>query len=168
MSRISSDVALSVEFYCSILGFQEIVRPQFDFEGAWLFAYGMGIHLIEGQPLHRPGKIDPRADHLSFQADSLELVEERLQEHGTPYLKQTVVEGGFRVHQVFIHDPDGSMVEICNCEVLPVIPLDAQRVGDCCMASCLALDQKIPATCTPASQQLNAQVPTQPARTQVW
>jgi hypothetical protein len=32
-----------------------------------LFAYGVGIHLIKGEPLHRPDKIDPRADHLSFQ-----------------------------------------------------------------------------------------------------
>lgn len=35
VSRITSDVAHSVDFYCGILGFQEIVRPQFDFEGAW-------------------------------------------------------------------------------------------------------------------------------------
>lgn len=167
MSRKCSDVVNSVEFYCGILGFQEIVRPQFDFKGAWLFAYGVGIHLIHGQPLQRPKAIDPRADHLSFQAESLELVEERLLEHGLPYVKQTVVEGGVRVHQVFIHDPDGSMIEICNCEVLPVIPLNVEGTSDCCRTSCFQLDMKTAAYCAPSMeispQRLNSAVPTRAA-----
>lgn len=25
--------------------------------------------------------------------------------------------------QVFLHDPDGNMIEICNCDTLPVVPL---------------------------------------------
>ena len=32
-----------------------------------LYAYGLGIHLIRGEPLHVPSKINPLADHLSFQ-----------------------------------------------------------------------------------------------------
>ena len=30
---------------------------------------------------------------------------------------------GLFMSQLFIHDPDGYMVEICNCENLPVIPV---------------------------------------------
>lgn len=32
-----------------------------------LFGYGLGIHLIQGEPVSRPEKINPRGDHLSFQ-----------------------------------------------------------------------------------------------------
>lgn len=32
-----------------------------------LFGYGLGLHLIHGEPLARPTAINPRGDHLSFQ-----------------------------------------------------------------------------------------------------
>lgn len=35
--------------------------------GCRLFHQGIGLHLIEGQPLEKPAEIDPRADHISFQ-----------------------------------------------------------------------------------------------------
>lgn len=35
---------------------------------AGLFSYNVGIHLIEGQPVPRSSEIDPKSDHLSFQA----------------------------------------------------------------------------------------------------
>ncbi len=50
----------------------EASRPGFRWDGEWirpcrLFNYGVGIHLIAGQPLARNKQIDPKADHLSFQ-----------------------------------------------------------------------------------------------------
>lgn len=83
--------------------------------------------MIKGDVPPRSSIIDPKADHLSFQAESLQVVEERLQAGGIPFVKQTVTEDGLRVHQVFIHDPDQHMIEICNCDVLPVIPLGSQE-----------------------------------------
>ena len=35
VSLVSSDVQRSMEFYTEVLGFAEIIRPQFDFKGAW-------------------------------------------------------------------------------------------------------------------------------------
>ena len=35
--------------------------------GRRLFAYGVGIHLISGQPQRRSRDINPEDDHLSFQ-----------------------------------------------------------------------------------------------------
>ncbi|KAK9286143.1 hypothetical protein L1049_014525 [Liquidambar formosana] len=32
---------------------------------------------------------------------------------------------GVKVDQLFFHDPDGYMVEICNCHALPVLPLSS-------------------------------------------
>ncbi|GFH14694.1 VOC domain-containing protein [Haematococcus lacustris] len=99
-----------------------IQRPQsFKFEGAWLFGYGIGLHLIGGQPPHaNRDVIDPKADHISFACDcGLEDVEALLIERKVKYVKAHVQEGGILVTQLFMHDPDGNMVELCNCDLLP-------------------------------------------------
>ena len=36
----------SKRFYRDVLGFREISRPNFKFSGAWLFNYGLMIHII--------------------------------------------------------------------------------------------------------------------------
>lgn len=59
------------------------------------------------------------------------VVENKLKEAGIPYLRRKVEEeedGGTRisVDQLFFHDPDGFMIEICNCDNLQVVPLPAQ------------------------------------------
>jgi catechol 2,3-dioxygenase-like lactoylglutathione lyase family enzyme len=59
-----------VAFYRNVLGFILVKRPHTfneTFEGAWLWGYGIGLHLIAGQPVPRSTRIDPRSDHLSFQ-----------------------------------------------------------------------------------------------------
>ena len=58
-------------------------------------------------------------------------VEKKLKEMGMEYTRQKVVEGGIEVDQLFFHDPDGFMVEICNCDNLPVIPLAGQMIRTC-------------------------------------
>jgi catechol 2,3-dioxygenase-like lactoylglutathione lyase family enzyme len=125
-SRVCHDVEASVRFYRHILGFIRIQRPSsFDFDGAWLFhpQCHIGMHLIRGTPEPRSATINPQADHLSFQSDSLEVVEERLKGMGIEYDKEHVVENGIRVTQVFFHDPDRNMIEICNCDCLPIRPM---------------------------------------------
>lgn len=60
------------------------------------------------------------------QCESMGAVEKKLKEMEIDYVRATVEEGGIQVDQLFFHDPDGFMIEICNCDSLPVIPL----VGD--------------------------------------
>ncbi|OVA14405.1 hypothetical protein BVC80_1499g25 [Macleaya cordata] len=66
-------------------------------------------------------------------------VETKLKEMGIEYVQRRVEEGGIYVDQLFFHDPDGFMVEICNCDNLPVIPLvgEPQVVRSCSQISCL-------------------------------
>ncbi|KOM36467.1 hypothetical protein LR48_Vigan02g261700 [Vigna angularis] len=57
---------------CSkVLGFSPIRRPgSFDFDGAWLFGYGIGIHLLEAEnpeKLPKKKEINPKDNHISFQ-----------------------------------------------------------------------------------------------------
>ncbi|KXZ55650.1 hypothetical protein GPECTOR_2g1200 [Gonium pectorale] len=120
-----------------LLGSTQVKRPSsFEFEGAWLFNFGVGLHLIKGQPPSRPSKVVPKSCHLSFQASSLEEVESSLEAWGIDYVKNVFVEDGIQVGQLFFHDPDNNMIEVCNCDVLPVVPLTESNLA--CAARPLA------------------------------
>ena len=45
------------------------------------------------------------------------------------YVKRILEEVGIYMDQLYIHDPDGYMVEICNCEKLPIEPIMARRLS---------------------------------------
>ena len=53
----------------------------------------------------------------------MEAVQRRLKELGVRYVQRRVEEGGIFVDQLFFHDPDGFMVEVCTCDNLPIVPL---------------------------------------------
>ncbi|KAF8405326.1 hypothetical protein HHK36_010230 [Tetracentron sinense] len=132
ISLLCRSVRASVRFYEEVLGFVLIKRPSsFNFHGAWLFNYGVGIHLLEDSSIqfgacdirNELPPINPKDNHISFQCTDTGLVKMRLQEMGMKYVTAVVEEGGIKVDQVFFHDPDGYMIEICNCENLPILPL---------------------------------------------
>ncbi|CAA2998553.1 Hypothetical predicted protein [Olea europaea subsp. europaea] len=127
VSFICKSVRRSVKFYEEVLGFVLIKRPSsFDFEGAWLFNHGIGIHLLETEKIpQKKGKINPKDNHISFQCTDMERIIQKLEEMKIEYVKAVVKEGGIIVDQIFFHDPDGYMIEICNCQNLPVLPLSA-------------------------------------------
>lgn len=94
---------------------------------------------------------------LSFlgdkQCESIDAVEKKLTEMGIKYVRQLVEEGGIYVDQLFFHDPDGFMVEICNCDNLPVIPLAGEMPRSCSRANIQLLQPQ------QAQQQSVVQVP---------
>jgi hypothetical protein len=47
-----------------------------------------------------------------MQTDALQEVEEQLRLRGIPFLRQTVVEDGVEVQQIFCHDADNNMIEV--------------------------------------------------------
>ena len=98
-------------FYCDVLGFREIRRPNFNFQGAWLYNYGVQIHLIVNSDAARqPGEISTRADHVVLFVDDVGEAARRLDEHGISYKTNTVPQTG--VTQLFFHDPDGNHIEL--------------------------------------------------------
>ncbi|KAJ8774734.1 hypothetical protein K2173_017180 [Erythroxylum novogranatense] len=135
ISLVCRSVEESINFYQNTLGFFPIRRPcSFDFDGAWLFGYGIGIHLLQvedPESLPKKREINPKDNHISFQCESMGAVEKKLKEMGILYKRATVEEGGIHVDQLFFHDPDGFMIEICNCDSLPVIPLAGETVRSC-------------------------------------
>lgn len=92
-----------------------------------LFNYGIGIHLLESAENNpaKKGMINPKDNHISFQCSDMKLVMQKLEEMNIPYVTAVVEEGGVRVDQLFFHDLDGYMVEICNCQNLPVLPISS-------------------------------------------
>ncbi|CAM0957516.1 unnamed protein product [Alopecurus aequalis] len=137
ISVVCRSVEESLDFYMNVLGFVPIRRPgSFNFNGAWLFNYGIGIHLLQSEDpksFHGKTEINPKDNHISFQCESMVAVERRLKELGITYVQRCVEEGGIYVDQIFFHDPDGFMIEICNCDNLPVVPLADQTFT---MATC--------------------------------
>ncbi|MBA0574898.1 hypothetical protein Golob_024620 [Gossypium lobatum] len=125
VSFVSKSVSKSVRFYEQVLGFVLIKRPSsFNFEGAWLFNYGIGIHLLESESVPtKKEKINPKDNHISFQCSDVKQVIRKLEAMKIEYVTAVVEEGGIQVDQLFFHDPDGYMIEICNCQNLPVLPL---------------------------------------------
>ncbi|CAN4110720.1 unnamed protein product [Withania somnifera] len=55
----------------------------------------------------------------------MDLIIQRLNDMEIEYVTATVKEGGVTVDQLFFHDPDGNMIEICNCQNIPIIPLSS-------------------------------------------
>lgn len=110
IARETDDVERSRRFYRDVLGFREVWRPDFDFEGAWLFNYGVMIHIIKGAPRVLPSEISTRADHVALHTSDIEAVERILQELDIPYKKNYVPKTN--VTQVFFHDPDGNHIEV--------------------------------------------------------
>ncbi|KAL6963202.1 Glyoxylase I 4 [Sarracenia purpurea var. burkii] len=135
ISLVCRSVENSIDFYKNVLGFVPVRRPgSFTFDGAWLFGYGIGIHLLQSEDsenMPKKNDINPKDTHISFQCESMAAVEKKLKEIGIEYMRQRVEEGGIYVDQLFFHDPDGFMIEICNCDNLPVIPLAGEMVRSC-------------------------------------
>ncbi|MFW6124535.1 MAG: VOC family protein, partial [Pirellulales bacterium] len=114
IARITRDLEASRAFYRDVLGFREIHRPNFRFPGAWLYNYGIQVHLIAAGEGERPGsgEISTRADHLALHVEDLDRVESLLSQHGIAYKKNEVPQTG--VTQLFLLDPDGNHIEIAT------------------------------------------------------
>lgn len=53
----------------------------------------------------------------------MKLIMKNLDEMNIEYKTAVVEDGGIQVDQLFFHDPDGYMIEMCNCQNLPVLPI---------------------------------------------
>ncbi len=103
----------TIDFYCNVLGFREIKRPDFDFPGAWLFGYGVQIHLIiDADANSAGGRLSKRADHVAFHTPDIGAVSKQLDALGIEYVTNTVPTTG--VTQIFFHDPNGYHIEVAT------------------------------------------------------
>ncbi|KAL6223918.1 hypothetical protein ACLB2K_002775 [Fragaria x ananassa] len=147
ISLVCRSLEKSLDFYQNVLGFFPVRRPDsLDFNGYSTMALAR-IHLLQAEhpeTLPKINHINPKDNHISFQCESMIRVENKLKGMGIEYVTSSVEEGGINVDQLFFHDPDGTMIEICNCDNLPVIPLvgDHQPLRSCTRAKCNVQQQQ--------------------------
>ena len=99
-------------FYVDIIGLSEGWRPDFDFDGHWLYAGDAPIlHLMAGDEASEiTSKSTGHLDHIALTASDLESVEARMIELGQSYSKRDVA--GTTITQLFLYDPIGLGVEL--------------------------------------------------------
>jgi catechol 2,3-dioxygenase-like lactoylglutathione lyase family enzyme len=118
IARVTRRPEESIAFYRDVLGFRELQRPAFNFRGAWLFNYGVQIHIIENPPSAPDPQrtIDSRGNHLAFHVTDIEQSKRSLSSAGIEFIEQ-VNAGG--IHQVFFRDPDGHFIELASYPPTP-------------------------------------------------
>lgn len=118
IARLTRRLEESKAFYRDVLGFRELERPNFNFPGAWLYNYGLQIHLIVDDKAPDPdGEISTRDAHVALHVDDLAVAEALLNEHGIPYRTNFVPDRN--VTQIFFRDPDGYHIEIATYPPTP-------------------------------------------------
>jgi catechol 2,3-dioxygenase-like lactoylglutathione lyase family enzyme len=115
LSWVTRRLDASRAFYRDVLGFREIPRPDLGFAGAWLYNYGVQVHLIENDRVPEPvGEITSRADHVAFFSRDVDQVEKMLTELGVPFRVNRQADTGLK--QIFFRDPDGHHIEVADYE----------------------------------------------------
>jgi catechol 2,3-dioxygenase-like lactoylglutathione lyase family enzyme len=105
---LTDDVEATRAFYVGVLGLEEGYRPDFSFDGLWLYAGGRPILHVSAAKLpdDRAGVID----HIAFTSTDLKGTLARLDSHRIKYRLSRQVGSG--LWQVFCHDPMGAKVEL--------------------------------------------------------
>ena len=100
-----ADLARSRVFYEGLLGLRLAPRPDLGFPGTWYDLGGAQLHLVQQQKIFED--IDPTDPHVALQVESVERVRQTLDARGIPYRH-------FGGAQLWIRDPDGNVVELCE------------------------------------------------------
>lgn len=104
------DLEASIHFYGTIMGFPSMVRPPFDFPGAWFdMGEGQELHLIAGKGAPASGN---RLLHFAFEVDNFDAVIEICNEYGLFYEAPKRRPDG--PYQLFVRDNSGYYLEFTH------------------------------------------------------
>lgn len=118
----TADVEKTKAFYCGVLGMIDGYRPEFGFEGCWLYVGDVAcIHVCEwesykiytekqGIPISSKAPGTGSFDHVAFNATDYDGIIERLDASGLDYGTAFVPDVPLR--QIFVKDPNGVTVEL--------------------------------------------------------
>jgi catechol 2,3-dioxygenase-like lactoylglutathione lyase family enzyme len=135
----ANDLERSKRFYCEVLGFEAMPRPNFAFPGYWLGVGGkvqihMGPHGIPDAGVHYMGTTAGSAtdnagviDHIAFSATEPQVLDARLKAMHVPARRRYRPE--IRLFQIFVKDPDGLTIEINfhGIELDPSLAAESER-----------------------------------------
>ena len=99
-------------FYEETLGLEPGPRPQFRFDGRWLYCADRAVvHFVSTEA--QPAGHEPRIEHFAFRARDYAAFVANLERLQVPYDVVDVPPGtGQELRQIFVRDPDGNRVEI--------------------------------------------------------
>jgi len=110
-----TDLAAARDFYCDVLGFEELRRPDFGFPGLWLRVGELQLHLGVVDEAPTPG---PGFPHFALYVPSeqFDATIEAVRAAGTKTLGEpsTRVDFGATVRAAFISDPSGNVIELTD------------------------------------------------------
>ena len=117
-----SHVAISVNdldearaFYCDVLGFEVLPRPDFGFPGLWLRVGALQLHLAVAD---EPVSAGPGFPHFALYVptDEFDATIDAVRNAGVKMLGEpsSRVDFGTRVHAAFIADPSGNVIELTD------------------------------------------------------
>ena len=138
----ANDLEQSRDFYCDVLGFAEMPRPDLPFPGYWLGVGGriqvhMGPHGIPNSDRYYLGTTPRSAtdnagvvDHIAFSATDPDSFAVRFAAMRVPSRKRHLPE--IRLFQLFVQDPDGLTIELNfnGVDVAPDWAADGENYAD--------------------------------------
>ena len=119
VTLVVKDLEASKQFYCGILGMDDVPRPAFSFSGKWFQAGATQIHLIEEHAESGPageirrGEPSSRNHHHAFLVDDVLSAFETAKARNATVISEPKSRPDGAV-QLFLQDPDGYVVELCQ------------------------------------------------------
>jgi catechol 2,3-dioxygenase-like lactoylglutathione lyase family enzyme len=120
VTLICADLEATRRFYVDFLGMTEVTRPAFKFPGLWFQLGNVQIHATQQSPeagkagwADQGGNIVSRGHHIAFAVGDVSEALKLVQLHGVRIaspLQQRP--DGFK--QLYLHDPDGHVVELVS------------------------------------------------------
>jgi catechol 2,3-dioxygenase-like lactoylglutathione lyase family enzyme len=107
-----TDLQKAKHFYGTLLGFQELERPNFDFPGAWYQVGNQQLHLIvykNSSTLRKEQTINSRDGHFAIRVKDYGETLNHLKELGIKITEKPNSKSGFA--QIFCMDPDLNLIE---------------------------------------------------------
>ena len=107
-------------FYTDVLGLEDGQRPDFGFDGAWLYLGDKAaVHLVPAEKA--PAATDPGIEHFAFRSLGAADMVRKLQRRGIAF--NVLPRKKLGVLQINLHDPDGNHIELAypprEIETLP-------------------------------------------------
>jgi len=118
----ANDLERTRDFYCDVLGFEVMPRPDFPFPGYWLGVNGkIQVHVALagvpnselyylGSPKNAATSNSGVIDHIAFLATEPDKFNKRFEDRGLACRKRYFPE--FQLYQMFVKDPNGLTVEL--------------------------------------------------------
>ena len=98
------------DFFVGVLGLNEGPRPNFPFEGYWLYAGDKAVVHLMSLDMAPGGRGAASAlDHAAFEVADLSAAKRRLAERGIEFREALVAPGR---GQIFLRDPNGVQIEL--------------------------------------------------------